>query len=147
MYKETLKAKELNVKSKLSQEQIDTKVNRICDAFLAVLEQAQYKDDHLQNIITAHVSKVPPALEAGLEMIGRLQGKSMSASASMLVLILSTETRDPLMEKAAEHICFLADVNQLYDTSLGLYNLDLALLIAQQSQKVSPEFTRQNHSC
>jgi elongator complex protein 1 len=41
---------------------------------LAVLEQPQYKDEHLQNIITSHVSKVPPALEAGLDMIGRLQG-------------------------------------------------------------------------
>jgi elongator complex protein 1 len=47
----------------------------------------------------------------------------------------NTASQDPLTEKAAEHICFLADVNQLYDTSLGLYNLDLALLIAQQSQK------------
>jgi elongator complex protein 1 len=75
MYKETLKAKDLVTKSKMSQEQIDTKVNRICDAFLAVLEQPQYRDEHLQNIITAHCSKVPPALETGLDMIGRLQGK------------------------------------------------------------------------
>lgn len=75
MYKETLKMKELETKSKLSTEQIDNKVNRICDAFLTVLEQREYKDEHLQNIITAHVSKVPPALETGLEMIGRLQGK------------------------------------------------------------------------
>jgi elongator complex protein 1 len=75
MYKETLKTKELSATSKLSQEQINTKVNRICDAFLSVLEQSQYKDEHLQNIITAHVSKVPPALENGLEMIGNLQGK------------------------------------------------------------------------
>jgi elongator complex protein 1 len=74
MYKETLKAKELDSKSKLSQQQVETKVNRVCDAFLAVLEQSKYKDGHLQNIITAHVSKVPPALEAGLEMIGGLQG-------------------------------------------------------------------------
>lgn len=42
-----------------------------------------------------------------------------------------------MTERAAEHICFLADVNQLYDTALGLYNLELALLIAQQSQKVN----------
>lgn len=76
MYKETLKAKELVGKSKLSQPQIETKVNRISDAFLAVLEEPRYKDEHLQNIITAHVSKVPPALEAGLEMIGRLQSKN-----------------------------------------------------------------------
>jgi elongator complex protein 1 len=76
MYKETLKTKDLINKSKLSHEQVETKVNRACDAFLAVLEQPKYKDDHLQNIITAHVSKVPPALETGLEMIGRLQGLS-----------------------------------------------------------------------
>ncbi|RAR02984.1 elongator complex protein 1 [Stemphylium lycopersici] len=123
MYKETLKTKELVTKSKLSQDQVENKVNRICDAFLAVLEQSYYKDAHLQNIITAHVSKTPPALETGLEMIGRLQASS-----------------DPLTEKAAEHICFLADVNQLYDTALGLYNLDLALLIAQQSQKDPREY-------
>lgn len=119
MYKETLKTRDLAPKSRLSQDQVGNKVNRICDAFLAVFERSEYKDSHLQNIITSHVSKVPPALENGLEMIGRLQA-----------------SQDPLTEKAAEHISFLADVNQLYDTSLGLYNLDLALLIAQQSQKV-----------
>ena len=42
-----------------------------------------------------------------------------------------------LAEKAVEHICFLADVNKLYDSALGLYDLDLALLVAQQSQKVT----------
>lgn len=73
MYRETLKTKDLTTKTKLSLEQVANKVNRISDAFLAVLEQQQYKDEHLQNIITSHVSKVPPALEAGLEMIGRLQ--------------------------------------------------------------------------
>ena len=39
-------------------------------------------------------------------------------------------------EKAVEHICFLVDVNRLYDNALGLYDLELALLVAQQSQKV-----------
>jgi elongator complex protein 1 len=74
MYKETLASKDLVNKPKVLQLQIDSKVNRICDAFLAVLERPRYRDEHLQNIITSHVSKVPPALEAGLEMIGRLQG-------------------------------------------------------------------------
>lgn len=40
-------------------------------------------------------------------------------------------------EKAVEHICFLADVHKLYDNALGLYDLDLTLLVAQQSQKVA----------
>lgn len=135
MYKETLKTKDLVVKPHMSPDQIENKVNRICDAFLAILEQDQYKETHLQNIITSHVSKVPPALEAGLEMIGRLQGNQVKII-SVIRANSSTAASDPLTEKAAEHISFLADVNQLYDTSLGLYNLDLALLIAQQSQKV-----------
>jgi hypothetical protein len=41
-----------------------------------------------------------------------------------------------LLRSAIEHICFLADVNQLYDEALGLYRIDIALLIAQKSQKV-----------
>jgi len=49
-------------------------------------------------------------------------------------------SQDPLTDRAAEHICFLADVNQLYDTALGIYNLELALLVAQQSQKDPREY-------
>jgi IKI3 family len=41
-----------------------------------------------------------------------------------------------LVRRAVEHICFLADINVLYDEALGLYRLDIALLIAQKSQKV-----------
>jgi len=85
MYKETLKTKDLATKPKLSQDQVENKVNRICDAFLAVLEKSQYKDAHLQNIITAHVSKTPPALETGLAMIGRLQGKSCTFAFSAVL--------------------------------------------------------------
>lgn len=136
MYKETLKAKDLVDKPKLSQAQVDTKVNRICDAFLVVFEKSEYRDEHLQNIITSHVSKVPPALETGLEMIGRLQSEYGGHRHRTNKLIIMVASNDPLTDKAAEHICFLADVNQLYDTALGLYNLDLGLLIAQQSQKV-----------
>lgn len=39
-----------------------------------------------------------------------------------------------------EHICFLADVNRLYDNALGLYDLRMTLLIAQQSQKDPREY-------
>lgn len=84
MYKETLKAKDISTKSKLSPDQIVTKVNRICDAFLSILEQPQYRDDHLQNIITAHVCKVPADLESGLEMIGRLQGEQATSIAQAM---------------------------------------------------------------
>ena len=48
------------------------KVNRICDAFLQALEGL--RKSHLQNIITAHVCKTPPDLDAGLSVIGQLRG-------------------------------------------------------------------------
>lgn len=51
-----------------------SKVNRICDAFLATLEKRL--DTNLHNLITAHVCKSPPALEAGLQLVARLRGKS-----------------------------------------------------------------------
>ena len=77
MYKETLKSKDRDTKGKLTKEAVASKVNRICDAFLAVLEQPIHSETHLQNIVTAHVCKVPADLESGLDMIGRLQSKSM----------------------------------------------------------------------
>lgn len=79
MYKETLKTKDQATKAHQSQDAIDSKVNRICDTFLTTLEQPQYRNSHLQNIITAHVCKVPADLESGLEMIGKLQGMILLA--------------------------------------------------------------------
>ncbi|KAI9849569.1 MAG: hypothetical protein M1838_000111 [Thelocarpon superellum] len=98
-----------------------SKVNRICDALLAALNQRGATN--LQNIITAHVCKVPPDLDAGLLVVGRLRRENSN-----------------LLERAVEHICFLADINRLYDNALGLYDLDLTLLVAQQSQKDPREY-------
>lgn len=40
-------------------------------------------------------------------------------------------------EDAVEHMCFLTDANQLYNEALGLYDLELTLMVAQQAQRVS----------
>jgi len=98
-----------------------SKVNTICNSFLAVL-QDRYATN-LQNVITAHVCKLPPDLEAGLGVV-----KDLGAS------------QPDLADTAIEHICFLADVNRVYDAALGMYSLDLALLVAQQSQKDPREY-------
>ncbi|MCJ1383067.1 hypothetical protein MMC17_006180 [Xylographa soralifera] len=97
------------------------KVNNICDAFLKALQSRA--STNLQNIITAHVCKSPPDLEAGLLEVAKLQRQNSEEA-----------------EKAVEHICFLVDVNRLYDNALGLYDLELALLVAQQSQKDPREY-------
>ncbi|OBT44189.1 hypothetical protein VE00_04835 [Pseudogymnoascus sp. WSF 3629] len=98
-----------------------SKVNRVCDAMLSILSHRQ--STNLKNIITAHLCKSPPALDDGLKVVALL----MSTNQSMA-------------DKAVEHICFLADINKLYEHALGLYNLDLTLLIAQQSQKDPREY-------
>lgn len=98
------------------------KVNRICDAFLESLSHCPSRN--LQNIVTAYVCKLPPDLESGLKLISQLR----------------VEGKQKELEAAIDHICFLADVNQLYDTALGLYDLDVTLLIAQQSQKDPREY-------
>ncbi|QUC22981.1 uncharacterized protein UV8b_07222 [Ustilaginoidea virens] len=98
-----------------------SKVNTVCDAVLRALQAR--KATNVQNIITSHVCKIPPALEDGLSLVAELMQED-----------------EKLAEKAVEHICFLVDVNRLYETALGLYNLDLALLVAQQSQRDPREY-------
>lgn len=99
-----------------------SKVNSICDAFIRVLQKDLTK--HLQSVVTAHVSKEPADLEAGLRLVSELRKQGDQKQ----------------LEHAVEHICFLADVNRLYETALGLYDLDVALLVAQQSQKDPKEY-------
>ncbi len=123
MYKETLPGGQYsqNPPEEEGSEVKRSKVNRICDAFLDVLES--HTSTHFQNVVTAHVCKTPPDLDAGLTQIAGLRSKNSD-----------------LVDAAIEHICFLADVNRLFDNALGLYNLELALLVAQQSQKDPKEY-------
>ncbi|KAH8161301.1 hypothetical protein CIB48_g6947 [Xylaria polymorpha] len=101
-----------------------SKVNIVCDAVLSHLQARKTKDHGtLQNIITAYICKTPPAFEDGLRVVATLMKED-----------------EQLAEKAVEHICFLADVNTLYDEALGLYHLELALLVAQQGQRDPREY-------
>ncbi|RPA90649.1 IkappaB kinase complex, IKAP component [Choiromyces venosus 120613-1] len=124
MYRETLQSTGAPEPSN----QIDTpnrlksKVNTICDAFLNVLLPKRLSSN-LQNIITAYVCKTPPDHDAALLLIGDLREKNLE-----------------LAEEAIQHVCFMSDVNKLYDNALGLYDLDLTLMVAQQSQKDPREY-------
>ncbi|KAM0715264.1 hypothetical protein Q7P37_008762 [Cladosporium fusiforme] len=99
-----------------------SKINSTSDAFIRVLQKDRAK--HLQSIVTAHVCKSPPDLEAGLQLVSELR----------------KQANEEQLDQAVEHICFLADTNRLYDTALGIYELDVALLVAQQSQKDPKEY-------
>ncbi|KAL8905894.1 MAG: hypothetical protein Q9171_006493 [Xanthocarpia ochracea] len=118
MYRETLRADERpdNDTAGVSA----GKVNKICNAFLEALLG---RKANVKNMITAQVCKSPPDLDAGLLEIVRLREKGGDQ-----------------VNETVEHICFLADVNRLYENALGLYDLRLTLLIAQQSQKDPREY-------
>lgn len=40
-------------------------------------------------------------------------------------------------EEALKYLMFLVNVNELYEHSLGTYDFDLVLMVAEKSQKVS----------
>lgn len=99
----------------------EQKVRKICDSILQVLMLEKYKGKYLQSIITAYACQKPPRAEEALELIGSFEN-------------------DQEIEKSVQHLCFLLDVNKLYDQSLGVYNIPLALVVAQQSQKDPKEY-------
>src|SRR5699024_2516669 len=80
-----------------------SKVNTVCDALLKGL--LTRKSTNLQNVITTHVCKAPPALDDGLTLVAELMREDAKVA-----------------EKAVEHICFLVHVNRVYEHALGLYN-------------------------
>lgn len=99
----------------------DSKVNRICESILAVLLKPEYFDKYLQTILTAYACEKPANLVEALQLIGSMKDQEQR-------------------ETAVTHLCFLQDVNKLYKTCLGLYDVKLTLVIAQQSQMDPKEY-------
>ena len=75
MYRETLgnHADRAEIQSLETSDNKASKVNRICDAFLNALKSRT--STHFQNVITAHVCKSPPDLDAGLSQIAGLRSE------------------------------------------------------------------------
>nr|KMM73499.1 IKI3-like protein [Coccidioides posadasii RMSCC 3488] len=134
LYKDTLKiahteAKDATAKPEqtsgllptISTPNKENKVNKICDAFLSVLSNRVATN--LQNLVTAYVCKSPPDLDAGLQLVAKLREQSAEQA-----------------EEAIEHMCFLTDANRLFSNALGLYDLELTLLVAQQAQRDPREY-------
>ncbi|KAG8908640.1 hypothetical protein FRB99_004928 [Tulasnella sp. 403] len=95
-------------------------ISRVCDAIRLELEEKDLKK-YVSSILTAHVVKTPPDLEAGLSL-----------------LLLLRETDPSLVEDAVKYIIFLVNADKLFDTALGMYDFSLVLLIAQHSPKKDP---------
>lgn len=98
-----------------------SKVNQICNAILATLSQPKYESEYLQTRVTAFACQKPANLAGALHLISSLASENDQ-------------------EQALTHLCFLLDVNKLYNHALELYDVKLALNIAQKSQKDPKEY-------
>lgn len=102
-------------------QKVSSKVNKICDRILEILAHDPYDKKYLQTRITAYACQKPPNLFGALTLISTLQDSEQQ-------------------EQAITHLCFLLDVNKLYNYALELYDVKLALNIAQKSQKDPKEY-------
>ncbi|KAJ8262094.1 hypothetical protein GJAV_G00162110 [Gymnothorax javanicus] len=103
------------------------KIDIVCDALRSTMET---KDPHKYclSILTSHVKKTSPELEIALQKVHELRVNPPSAENSVSA------------EEALKYLLFLVNVNDLYEHSLGTYDFDLVLMVAEKSQKDPKEY-------
>ncbi|XP_019372711.1 PREDICTED: elongator complex protein 1 isoform X2 [Gavialis gangeticus] len=103
------------------------KVDLVCDAMRAAMEKINPHKYYL-SILTSYVKKSTPELEVALQKVHELRETA------------SLDTETVSAEAALKYLLFLVDVNELYDHSLGTYDFDLVIMVAEKSQKDPKEY-------
>uniref|UniRef100_A0A2K6EGA9 Elongator acetyltransferase complex subunit 1 n=1 Tax=Propithecus coquereli TaxID=379532 RepID=A0A2K6EGA9_PROCO len=111
----------------LSRDPDEKKLDLICDAMRAAMETIN-PHKYCLSILTSHIKKTTPELEIVLQKVHELQGKPPSVPDAVGA------------EEALKYLLLLVDVNELYDHSLGTYDFDLVLMVAEKSQKDPKEY-------
>nr|XP_030714948.1 elongator complex protein 1 isoform X4 [Globicephala melas] len=117
----------VNSTVQLSSDPDGKKVDLICDAMRAAMENIN-PHKYCLSILTSHVKKTTPELEIVLQKVHELQGSAAPVPDAVNA------------EEALKYLLLLVDVNELYDHSLGTYNFDLVLMVAEKSQKDPKEY-------
>uniref|UniRef100_A0A672PJQ9 IkappaB kinase complex-associated protein n=1 Tax=Sinocyclocheilus grahami TaxID=75366 RepID=A0A672PJQ9_SINGR len=102
------------------------KVDIICDALQSTMETLD-PQKYCLCILTSHVRKTTPELEIALQKVHELRGESLGSNSASA-------------EEALKYLLFLVNVNELYEHSLGTYDFDLVLMVAEKSQKDPKEY-------
>ncbi|KAK2514103.1 elongator complex protein 1 [Columba livia] len=103
------------------------KVNLVCDVMRVAMEHIN-PQKYCLSILTAHVKKSPPELEIALQKVHDLRES------------ITPDVKAVSAEEALKYLLFLVDVNELYDYSLGTYDFDLVIMVAEKSQKDPKEY-------
>uniref|UniRef100_A0A8D3DMJ3 Elongator complex protein 1 n=1 Tax=Scophthalmus maximus TaxID=52904 RepID=A0A8D3DMJ3_SCOMX len=98
------------------------KVDVVCDALRSTMETMD-PNKFCLSILTAHVKKTEPELEVALQKVHELRAPGAVSA-----------------EEALKFLLFLVNVNDLYEHSLGTYDFDLVLMVAEKSQKDPKEY-------
>lgn len=114
---------------KLKQD-VDAKIVNVCDLVRDKINMREDKDTKILPIITTFVKKNKvEELEKALLIIKELKSNELAGSK----LAVGSD-------EALKYLLYMVDVNQLFDVALGMYDFDLALLIATKSQKDPKEY-------
>ncbi|XP_074877945.1 elongator complex protein 1 isoform X2 [Buteo buteo] len=105
----------------------EKKVNLICDVMRVAMEHID-PQKYCLSILTAHIKKSPPELEIALQKVHDLRES------------ITPDVKAVSAEEALKYLLFLVDVNELYDYSLGTYDFDLVIMVAEKSQKDPKEY-------
>ncbi|XP_028272496.1 elongator complex protein 1 isoform X2 [Parambassis ranga] len=103
------------------------KVDVVCDALRSTMESMD-SNKFCLSILTAHVKKTVPELETALQKVHELRENPPKAPGAVGA------------EEALKYLLFLVNVNDLYEHSLGTYDFDLVLMVAEKSQKDPKEY-------
>jgi elongator complex protein 1 len=104
------------------EQDVDNKVNTICEAFRALLMGIDRKK-YIQSILSTYVKSSPPDLESALQLLAEIRETSVSDA-----------------EDALKYTIFLCSAESLYNVALGMYNFTLVLMVAQQAQMDPREY-------
>ncbi|XP_057205981.1 elongator complex protein 1 [Triplophysa rosa] len=103
------------------------KVDIVCDALRSTMETLNMHK-YCLCILTSHVRKTTPELEICLQKVHELLVNPPSVADAVSA------------EEALKYLLFLVNVNELYEHSLGTYDFDLVLMVAEKSQKDPKEY-------
>lgn len=106
---------------------LQKKVDVVCDALRSAME-AMDPNKFFLSILTTHVKKSVPELEVALQKVHELRVNPPADPGSVSA------------EEALKYLLFLVNVNDLYEHSLGTYDFDLVLMVAEKSQKDPKEY-------
>ncbi|XP_070693015.1 elongator complex protein 1 [Pempheris klunzingeri] len=103
------------------------KVDLVCDTLRSTME-SMGPNKFFLSILTAHVKKTVPELEIALQKVHELRVNPPDTPGAVRA------------EEALKYLLFLVNVNDLYEHSLGTYDFDLVLMVAEKSQKDPKEY-------